>query len=116
MVDDPADVPLPATAPPMFKALQAAGPGRVLVVETIAGLNLFERTLQFGELPALIPLTGMHSAVGSGIENEADACIYFGNTPEANASVAPDAAAIRNTSFAAELARRQKILESAQSN
>lgn len=115
-VEDPDDAPLPATAPPMFKALQAAGPGRVFVVETIAGLNLFERTLQFGELPALIPLTGIHSAVGSGIENEADACVYFGNTREANASVTADAAAWRGTSFGAELARRQKILDLAQLN
>ena len=115
-VDDPGDVPLPTTTPPMFKALQAAGPGRVFVVETIAGLNLFEKTLQFGELPALIPLTGMHSAVGSGIDNEADACVYFGDTREANASATADAAAWRGTALGTELARRQKILDSAQPN
>ncbi|HTA40940.1 MAG TPA: hypothetical protein VK789_00755 [Bryobacteraceae bacterium] len=116
MADVPADAPLPTTAPPMFKALQVAGPGRVFVVETVAGLNLFEKTIQFGELPALVPLTGIHSAVGSGLGDEADACVYFGNTQEANATVPPDAATWHGTALGAELGRRQKIMESAQSN
>lgn len=110
-LEDPADAPsLPAAAPTMFKALQVAGPGRVLVIETIAGLNPFQTTIQFGELPALVPLTGMHSTVGTGLNDEADACIYFGDSAAARASVGADPAIYRDTPYGAEVARRQKAV------
>lgn len=107
---DPLAAPLPPTAPPLFKALQANGPGRVFVVTGVAGVNPFETTLDLGELPALVPLTGMHSAVGTGLGESADACIYFGDSPEAHALVQPDPAIYRGTPYGTEIARRRKIV------
>lgn len=110
-VDGHPEAPLPPTVPPIFKALQVSSPGRVLVVKTIAGLNPFQTTLQLGELPVLIPLTGMHSAVSSDLGDEADACIYFGDGPDVAASVAADPGIYRGTPYGAEIARRQKAVE-----
>ncbi len=107
-VDGDPHPPLPLSAPPLFKALQVNGPGRVFVVKTFAGLNPFQTTLPLGELPVLVPLTGLHAAVGSGLSDEADACVYFGDTPEASAGIAPDPAIYRGTPYGEEIARRRK--------
>lgn len=113
-VKDPSDAPLAASTPAFFKAVQVSGPGRVFVVRTVVGLNPFQTTIQFGKLPALVPLTGMHSAVGSGLEDEADACIYFGDSPEARASIGANPALYRGTPYGAEVARRQKAVQADQ--
>lgn len=108
-VEDHAEAPLPPTTPAMFKALQVTGPGRVLVVKTIAGLNPFQNTLPSGPLPVLVPLTGLHAAVAPGLGDDADACVYYGDTPEATARVLPQTAA--NSGLPdEEAARREKIL------
>lgn len=110
-VEDHSDAPLPPETAPMFKALQVSGPGRVFVVKTIAGVNPFEDALPVRELPVLVPLTGLRAAVGSGLGDDADACVYFGNTPEALASDLPDPAVYRRTPDGQEAERRRKIME-----
>ncbi len=105
-VEEHPGLPLPATAPPIFKALQVSNPGRIFVVRTIAGLNPFEGVLQSTKLPLLVPLAGMYSANDARLSDDADACIYFGDSPDVTAASTADPAIYRNTPYGEEVARR----------
>src|SRR5262249_21178876 len=113
------------------KALQVSDPGRVFVVETLAGPNpsyeKLERILQSRERPVLISFIGTQAAdlivgatvkingktvtVTSKLSDGFDACIYFGNSASVAAVVEPDPAIYRNTPYGAEIERRRKIME-----
>ncbi len=101
---------LPAMTPPIFKALQVSNPGRIFVVRTIAGLNPFEGVLQSTKLPLLVPLSGMYSANDARLTDDADACIYFGDSPDVTAVSTPDPAIYRNTPYGDEVARRKMLI------
>jgi hypothetical protein len=109
-VEEHPGLPLPATAPPIFKALQVSNPGRVFVVRTIAGLNPFEGVLQSTKLPLLVPLAGMYAANDTRLSDDADACIYFGDSPDVTAVSTADPAIYRNTSYGDEVARRNMLI------
>ena len=97
---------LPANTPSIFRAVRVANTGRIFVVRTIAGLNPFEGVLQSTNLPLLVPLVGMYSASDARLGDDADACIYFGDSPDVAAAAPPDPAIYRNTPYGAEVARR----------
>lgn len=105
-VEEHPGLPLPPTAPPIFKALHVNNPGRIFVVRTIAGLNPFEGVLQSTKLPLLVPLAGMYSANDARLSDDADACIYFGDSSDVTAVSRPDPAIYRNTPYGEEVARR----------
>jgi hypothetical protein len=102
---------LPLMTPPIFKALQVSNPGRIFVVRTIAGLNPFEGVLQSTKLPLLVPLAGMYSANDARLSDDADALIYFGDSPEVTAVSRADPAIYRNTPYGEEVARRNTARE-----
>jgi len=97
---------LPFTTPPIFRALQVSNPNRIFVVRTIAGLNPFEGVLQSTKLPLLVPLAGMYSANDARLSDDADACIYFGDSPDVTAVSTADPAIYQNTPYGDEVARR----------
>jgi hypothetical protein len=101
---------LPAMTPPIFKALQVSKPGRIFVVRTITGLNPFQGVLQSTKLPLLVPLSGMYSANDARLTDDADACIYFGDSPDVTAVPTPDPAIYRNTPYGEEVARRKMLI------
>jgi hypothetical protein len=103
-------LPLRATTPPIFKALQVSNSGRIFVVRTIAGLNPFEGVLLSTKLPILVPLAGMYSANDARLTDDADACIYFGDSPEVTAVSKADPAIYQNTPYGAEVARRNAFI------
>lgn len=105
-----AEAPLPSDAPEMFKALQIAGPGRAFVVRTLTGINPLQATLKSSDLPVLVPLTGLHATLDSGLAASADACIYFGDTADAKATIGADPAIYRGTPYGEEVARRQRVV------
>ncbi len=76
------------------------------MVRTIAGLNPFEGVLQSTKLPLLVPLVGMYSANDARLSDDADACIYFGDSPDVTAASTADPAIYRNTPYGDEVARR----------
>ncbi len=110
-VEDQPGLPLRLTTPPIFKALQASNPGRIFVVRTIAGLNPFEGVLQSTKLPLLVPLVGMYSANDARLGDDADALIYFGDSPDVTAVSRVDPAIYRNTAYGEEVARRNMARE-----
>jgi hypothetical protein len=97
---------MPAVTPSIFRAVRVSNTGRVYVVRTIAGLNPFEDVLHSTDLPLLVPLVGLYSGTGAQLGDDADACIYFGDSPDAAAVALPDPAIYRNTPYGAEVARR----------
>jgi len=108
-VEEHPGLPLWVTTPPIFKALQVSNPSRVFVVRTIAGLNPFEGVLQSTKLPLLVPLVGMYSANDARLSNDADACIYFGDSADVTAVSTADPAIYRNTPYGDEVARRNMV-------
>lgn len=120
-----------STSTRTFKAVQVSNPGRVFVVETLAGPNpsyeKLETTLQSRKRPVLISLidtpaadlilgatmtiNGKTVTTTSKLGNGFDACIYFGNTASVATTVEPDPAIYRDTPYGAEVARRRKIME-----
>ncbi len=102
---------LPAMAPPIFRALQVSNPGRVFVVRTIAGLNPFETVLRSTKLPVLVPLAGIYSAGDARLGDDADACIYFGDSPDVTETAGADPTLYHDTPYAAEVARRNAARE-----
>ena len=105
-VEEHPGIPLPVTAPPIFRALQVSGPARVFVVRTIAGANPFGDVLQATKLPLLVPLAGMHSTGDVKIGDDADACVYFGDSPDVTAKASVDPAIYHDTPYGTEVARR----------
>jgi hypothetical protein len=109
-VEEHPGLPLGATTPPIFKALQVSSPGRIFVVRTIAGLNPFEGVLQSTKRPLLVPLAGMYSANDARLSDDADACIYFGDSPDVTAVSTADPAIYRNTPYGTEVTRRNTFI------
>ena len=107
-VEQHPEAPMPLIVPPIFKALQVSSPSRVFVVRTFTGANPFEAMPQLQGRPELIPLTGVHSARSAVLGEDADACVYFGDTPGADAIVRPDPRIYRDTPYGAEIERRKK--------
>ena len=109
-VEEHPELPLRGTTPPIFKALQVSHPGRIFVVRTIAGLNPFEGVLESTKRPLLVPLAGMYSASDARLSDDADACIYFGDSPDVTAVSRADPAIYRNTAYGDEVARRNMFI------
>lgn len=105
-VENQPGLPLPVLTPPIFRALQVSNPGRIFVVRTIAGLNPFEGVLQSTKLPILVPLVGLYSANDARLGDDADACIYFGDSPDVTTVARADPAIYRSTPYGGEVARR----------
>jgi hypothetical protein len=112
------------------RALQVSNPGRVFVVDTIAGpdpaYDKLEKTLQSRERPVLVSLIGTPAAslvletsyvfMGKKVTNTSmlgdaiDACVYFGNSADVGIRLDPDPAIYEGTPYGAEIARRRKIM------
>jgi hypothetical protein len=104
-VEEHPGVRLPAATPSIFRAVRVSNTGRIFVVRTIAGLNPFEDVLNSTNLPLLVPLVGLYSGTDK-LGDDADACIYFGDSLDVTATASPDPAIYRNTPYGAEVARR----------
>jgi hypothetical protein len=108
-VEEHPGVPLPLTAPPIFRALAVSNPGRVFVVRTIAGPDPFGVLLQPTKFPVLVPLVGIYSGVDTRLSDDADACVYFGDSADATAIASADPQIYRATPYGVEVARRNAI-------
>jgi hypothetical protein len=122
-----------------FKAVKDSAPGRVFVVYTMGGSSAsfpdFERALLSRERPILVSLKGTRAAAFAAnlfpwgarrfvqgkevplfaptvtLGDLADACVYYGQGPEADAYVdpEPDPGIYEGTPYGAEVARRKRL-------